>query len=1018
MIPVELQLTNFLSYGTEAPPLRFEQFRVACLSGRNGQGKSALLDAMTWALWGEARKSSGNRKPDDDLIRIGTRHMQVDFCFDVEGERYRVSRTYQRSATGKTTKSNLEFHLCQSAGDYRPLTAQSQRETQALIDNALGLDYDTFINSAFLLQGRSDEFTKKRPSERKEILTRILDLSRYKALAALAGERRRGAKERQQAAAQDIDRLKASLEHVPAWKRERKELREEAEAKREALSAARAEEKALTERLAGLEATAREAASIQKTLASLERRLAEHAGDAEKLRGQIDGAGQLLARKDEIARDFERHQALQAERDELDTRRDLHGSIEKQIEQQRGALKDCKNDLEKKLHRLEVEQKAQAQEIRQIEAQLSKRPALRQALEGARAAAEKVQALAETRTLREKLKEKMASLKTRLSNQQEALKAQLTTLTGQAEQKARALPDAEELKQRRKALADQHKERAQVEAAQAERVEAGQALREAIREEEALLGARAEARAEQERQLEQLRASSDSTCPTCGTALTEAHRAQAERRLRASLAALDDEMKTRQAVLNEREAERTAKRAAYQRAAEQLAALDGTAEKLATVAEQLRACEAEAEAQAARREEAAALQTKIEEKQYGQDARARWRTCQKKLQALDFDEETYARLQHSAAQAEQVQAQLRELEEQGGRREQLRQRQRATEGDVQALRTQLDDGSAFAQYTEQIAALREKLGAVGFDGERFEAVRGRLRALAEAGNRMKDLLHARQNREAWKEQLGRTQERLEAARAEKEQAEKRQAALNEALAGKAEAEQRRQEAAATRRQLDDALGAVQRQAGELNAQLERARADRTRLTARRQVHAEAKSQRALYKHLRTAFGKHGIPSLIIEETLPEIEERANSLLRRLSDGKMHVRLETLKDKKTGGTKETLDIIITDEQGVPRPYETFSGGEAFRVNFALRIALAQLLAERSGVRIRTLVIDEGFGTQDPQGIRSLVEAIRAIQADFDKILVITHLEELKQVFPVRIEVEKDPATGSSFEMLGV
>ena len=141
-------------------------------------------------------------------------------------------------------------------------------------------------------------------------------------------------------------------------------------------------------------------------------------------------------------------------------------------------------------------------------------------------------------------------------------------------------------------------------------------------------------------------------------------------------------------------------------------------------------------------------------------------------------------------------------------------------------------------------------------------------------------------------------------------------------------------------------------------------------------------------------------------------------MERLTDGKMHVRLETLKDKKAGGTMETLEIIITDELGVPRAYETFSGGEAFRVNFALRIALAQLLAERSGVRVRTLVIDEGFGTQDTQGIEGLVEAIQVIKEDFDKIVVITHMDQIKEAFPVRIEVEKDPVDGSTFELMGV
>lgn len=64
------------------------------------------------------------------------------------------------------------------------------------------------------------------------------------------------------------------------------------------------------------------------------------------------------------------------------------------------------------------------------------------------------------------------------------------------------------------------------------------------------------------------------------------------------------------------------------------------------------------------------------------------------------------------------------------------------------------------------------------------------------------------------------------------------------------------------------------------------------------------------------------------------------------------------------------------------------------------------------------MDEGFGTQDKEGIQNLVEAIRTIQDDFDKILVITHLDELKDAFPIRIEVTKRPVEGSTFEVVGV
>ncbi len=100
----------------------------------------------------------------------------------------------------------------------------------------------------------------------------------------------------------------------------------------------------------------------------------------------------------------------------------------------------------------------------------------------------------------------------------------------------------------------------------------------------------------------------------------------------------------------------------------------------------------------------------------------------------------------------------------------------------------------------------------------------------------------------------------------------------------------------------------------------------------------------------------------------------------------------------------------------RPYELYSGGEAFRIDFAIRIALSKLLAIRAGAPLRTLVIDEGFGTQDEDGLQKLIQAINAIQNDFEKILVITHLPTLKDAFPVRIEVWKDPVLGSQFEMI--
>jgi len=162
-----------------------------------------------------------------------------------------------------------------------------------------------------------------------------------------------------------------------------------------------------------------------------------------------------------------------------------------------------------------------------------------------------------------------------------------------------------------------------------------------------------------------------------------------------------------------------------------------------------------------------------------------------------------------------------------------------------------------------------------------------------------------------------------------------------------------------------------------------------------------------YKLLERAFGKDGVPALLIEQALPEIESRANILLDRLSEGNMSVRFATqaqFKDKKRDDLKETLDILISDGAGT-RDYELYSGGEAFRVNFAIRLALSELLAKRAGARLQTLVVDEGFGSQDAMGRQHLIEAINMVKQDFAKVLVITHIDELKEAFPNRIEVEK-------------
>ncbi|MBN1179099.1 MAG: SMC family ATPase, partial [Anaerolineae bacterium] len=165
MIPHSLSLTNFMCY--RRATVDFAGIHVACLSGENGAGKSALLDAMTWAVWGKARA-----RRDDELIRLGEDEMAVDFVFGLGDERYRVVRTRK---AGKRGQSQLDIQI-RDGERWRSIAESTIRDTQLKIERALRLDYDTFINSAFLRQGQADEFTVKTPAERKRVLGNILGL--------------------------------------------------------------------------------------------------------------------------------------------------------------------------------------------------------------------------------------------------------------------------------------------------------------------------------------------------------------------------------------------------------------------------------------------------------------------------------------------------------------------------------------------------------------------------------------------------------------------------------------------------------------------------------------------------------------------------------------------------------------------------------------------------------------------------------------------------------------------------
>ena len=328
---------------------------------------------------------------------------------------------------------------------------------------------------------------------------------------------------------------------------------------------------------------------------------------------------------------------------------------------------------------------------------------------------------------------------------------------------------------------------------------------------------------------------------------------------------------------------------------------------------------------------------------------------------------------------------------------------------LEELESKLAKDDYAAEARKELAAIDAELKAIGYDAAQHD----QMRALEQAARSAETELRALEQAQAASKPLEREIAELEKQISEQEQeVAVQQQAHTEAAAALGAAQAELPDVQGAEREmlaLQEEENNLRREVGaaqQLVAVLDELRKRKQELESQRD---ELAGRVGRFQSLERAFGKDGVPAMLIEQALPQIEIKANEILERLSGGNMHIAFITqreYKDSRREDLKETLDIQISDSAGV-RDYEMFSGGEAFRINFAIRLALSEVLAQRAGARLQTLVIDEGFGSQDEAGRQRLIEAINMVREDFEKILVITHIDALKDAFPNRIEVEKGP-----------
>lgn len=1007
MIPLSLRLRNFMSYGENVPPLDFSCFTTACLTGDNGHGKSTLLDAITWALWGEARAKSL-----DDVVRLGQEEAEVEFAFELESERYRVIR--KRSV--RTRQSALELHGFDRATErYRSLSGNSIRETEAKIVQLLHMNYDTFINSVFVLQGRADEFTTRRPGERKRILADILGLSVYDLLETRAKNHRGDMDQEVRALSQRLTELQQEVEHKATLAQAVEKHRQELEQRQGELQTAQQRLDHLRQRQQALELQSQRANDVARRLQQVRHELIELEQQRTAHQRRVTEYEGILQQANALTAGYQALQQLREHEHLYSTRAEEYALLQ----QRQTALQQT---ISTEQYRYELQQRAAHQRLQEIDLKLQQEavllqtgPRILQDYTTLQEARQREAQLAQILQQRYQLEQEKSQVEFRIQQQRHVLELEQRSLVDRQRDwqlKEAALPtwqqQVEDFQQQLTGIEQQTKRLEQI---RSDGVAVRVQLETHIPQTQETLQQEIHEHGEKRLLLE----AAGAHCPLCETTLTDQKRQRVIQKLAQEIGhretRLQELQREQQQLLKQRQQLRLAYKQVEQDVVQRQVIEQQYAAAQASLAEARRAHEHVVTVWQGLQE----LETRLASGQYAVEEFTRLQAINTGLETLGYDRQAHETLQHTLrtlANAEGQYARLQQAETEVAtlrlQRQELAQQLAGLEQTLQTAQFALAERLDLQTVSERLAqldfsptvhqALRQQIQEQQYIERQYMQLEAAREHLAEAHNTLRGL-EAKQQR---------TSADVAALEAEQQQYASELGVLHSVQQELLRAED-------SVRVLREHEGTLRVALGRSQSQYEHCLQQEAELQRKQQQRDRAVEERTLYGDLAQMFGKNGIQAIMIENAIPELEDEANRILTRVTDNAMHLTLETQRDTKTGGVAETLDIKISDALGT-RSYELFSGGEAFRINFAVRVALAKMLARRAGARLRTLVIDEGFGTQDTEGLERLVEVIKAIQGDFAKIIVITHLRELKNAFETHIEVKKDPLRGSMYQVL--
>ncbi len=942
MRPLRLSMKGFGAF-REPTNIDLADDDLVALVGPTGSGKSTIIDAITFALYGAIARYEDNRLV-APIINQTSNEARVALDFELGGLVFTAARIVRRTKAGgaNTREARLE------RGD--EILAGDARSMSQAVEKLLGLDVDQFNRTVVLPQGKFATFLHDKPGDRQTTLVRLLGMDLYRRIG-------RAARQRAALARNQIDALRPDLE------KEAGQLTGERRA-------------ALVNRIEELEALLSRFRADREAITALDAGLRDLDGDIEQLDHRLDrmdgvtappGLAELAARITAATR--ERIEAEDHRKETSAKRRLARESLDNgpNIATVRLALK-AHTEL--------------AQREREHDAVVNRLDEAAQAHESAKRAADQV-------------RERQEELNRRVD---EARRAETGT---------RAARDSAVTVAQVAAWSVAH---ARYEAASGEAgatAAAAQLAETAIRPlQEALQDAESGA-AESSVRVTELRRRAGvlghvdllevgSDCPLC---LQEVHELPAHD-LDADLRQAEADHETALAVRSDaRQAYEDTEKARIKRRAEHEAALKTLAGYQSDIAsippsDQLEALAAKAAelAEAVRTAEKATRQAETAAEQHLAS-----RSNTGMLEAEQAADRSVTRLTESAnilrGQLADLRATVTDLPGEDDLRAQL--------AECGRLQTEMETAdSAFnhaeARYEQATAELESVNERHAHATKHLLAGRDRIAAFGPPVIDTTDLAAAWAVLTSW------IQNQIEAATTRRKAAiEQRSAKVNS----------RASAVSALRDLCANTIGGVDgdtsvTELGELlttqhaasttnlehfdrrRVALEKLRARVSALTEHRQVAS----------HLGRLLRTDGFESWLMEAALDQLAERATRRLFELSEGQYSLAVEN------------RDFVVRDHTNADelRSARTLSGGETFLASLSLALAVADATAEMASEdapRMESVFLDEGFGTLDPHTLDTVATAVEELGATGRFVGIVTHIRELADRMPVRLDVTK-------------